>query len=66
MEAVGAIDLLFAIKPDSEPLHQLALGALLRHSPLLQRLGVLSAGEELVGAPTWELRETGVTRGAVY
>lgn len=45
LEVVGAIDLLFAIKPDSERLHQLAVGSLLRHSPLLQRLGVLPPGE---------------------
>lgn len=38
---MGAIDLLFSVKPDSERLHQLAVGSLLRHSPLLQRLGVL-------------------------
>ena len=41
MDGVGAIDLLLSIKPDAEPLHQVAVAALLRHSPLLRRLGVL-------------------------
>jgi hypothetical protein len=51
MEGMGAIDLLFEMKPDSERLHQLAIGALLRHCPLLQRLGVT---EEAPASHQWE------------
>ncbi len=38
---MGAIDLLFGMKLDSERLHQIALASLLRHGPLLSLLGVM-------------------------
>lgn len=50
---MSAIDLLFAVKPDSERLHQIALASLLRHGPLLSLLGEVPAGRTIKGH-AWE------------
>lgn len=50
---MSAIDLLFAVKPDSERLHQIALASLLRHGPLLSLLGEVPAGRT-IQAHAWE------------
>jgi hypothetical protein len=50
---MGAVDLLFDVKRESERLHQIALGSLLLRTPLLGALGIQPAVDR-GSAPIWE------------